>query len=172
MKQSFCMIRFEAVPQVPTVFVQTDSDGKESCLQCGKPRFDPWVGKSPWRRKWQPTPVFLPGESQGWRSLVEPGRLPSMGSPRVEHNWATSLSFSVYWMFSFWLCWVFTAVRMPAFSSCGMWAWLPLGKWDLSSLPKDWTYVSCIGRQILNHWTTREVLVFTEFIDIPLSAFA
>ena len=33
-------------------------------------QFDPWVGKIPWRRKWQPTPVFLPGESHGWRSLV------------------------------------------------------------------------------------------------------
>ena len=33
-------------------------------------RFDPWVGKIPWRRKWQPTPVFLPGESHGERSLV------------------------------------------------------------------------------------------------------
>ena len=33
------------------------------CLQCGKPGFDPWVGKIPWRREWQPTPVFLPGES-------------------------------------------------------------------------------------------------------------
>ena len=32
--------------------------------------FHPWVGKIPWRRKWQPTPVFLPGESQGQRSLV------------------------------------------------------------------------------------------------------
>ena len=31
------------------------------------PRFDPWVGKIPWRRKWQPTPVFLPGESHGQR---------------------------------------------------------------------------------------------------------
>ena len=29
-----------------------------------------WVGKIPWRREWQPTPVFLPGESHGWRSLV------------------------------------------------------------------------------------------------------
>ena len=29
-----------------------------------------WVGKIPWRRKWQPTPVFLPGESHGQRSLV------------------------------------------------------------------------------------------------------
>ena len=33
-------------------------------------RFHPWVGKTPWRRKWQPTLVFLPGESHGWRSLV------------------------------------------------------------------------------------------------------
>ena len=40
------------------------------CLQCGRPRFDPWVGKIPWRRKWQPTPVFLPGEFHGQWSLV------------------------------------------------------------------------------------------------------
>ena len=37
----------------------------------------------PWRRKWQPTPVFLPREFQG----QEPGRLLSMGSHRVGHNW-------------------------------------------------------------------------------------
>ena len=40
------------------------------CLQCRRPRFDPWVGKIPWRRKWQPTAVFLPGKSHGWKSLV------------------------------------------------------------------------------------------------------
>ena len=34
-------------------------------------RFDPWVGKIPWRRKWQPPPVFLPGKSHGQRSLVD-----------------------------------------------------------------------------------------------------
>ena len=32
--------------------------------------FDPWVGKIPWRRKWPPTPVFLPGKSHGQRSLA------------------------------------------------------------------------------------------------------
>ena len=32
--------------------------------------FDPWDGKIPWRREWQPTLVFLPGKSHGWRSLV------------------------------------------------------------------------------------------------------
>ena len=41
--------------------------GKESACQC---RFNPWVGKIPWRRKWQPTLVVLTGESQGQRSLV------------------------------------------------------------------------------------------------------
>ena len=42
-------------------------DGKESACQCG---FNPWVGKIPWKRKWQPTPVFLLGISQGRRSLA------------------------------------------------------------------------------------------------------
>ena len=40
------------------------------CLQCRRPGFDPWVKKIPWRREWQPTPVFLPGKSHGQRSLV------------------------------------------------------------------------------------------------------
>ena len=35
-----------------------------------RPGFDPWVGKTPWRRAWQLTPVFLPAESRGPRSLV------------------------------------------------------------------------------------------------------
>ena len=34
-------------------------------LQCWRPGFAPWVGKIPWRRKWQPTPIFFPGESNG-----------------------------------------------------------------------------------------------------------
>ena len=40
------------------------------CLQCGRPGFDPWVGKIPWIREWLPTPVFWPGEFRGQRSLV------------------------------------------------------------------------------------------------------
>ena len=44
------------------------SDGKESVCSSG-PGFNPWVGKIPWRRKWQPSPVFLPGESHGQRNL-------------------------------------------------------------------------------------------------------
>ena len=49
--------------------------GKESSfnagahLQCRRLRFYPQVGKIPWRRKWQPTPEFLPGKSHGQRRL-------------------------------------------------------------------------------------------------------
>ena len=38
------------------------------CLQCRRPGLNPWVRKIPWIRKWQPAPVFLPGESHGRRS--------------------------------------------------------------------------------------------------------
>ena len=49
------------------------SSGKESACSAGDSNrigFSPWVGKILWRRKWQPTPVCLPGESHGQRSLV------------------------------------------------------------------------------------------------------
>ena len=49
------------------------ASGKESIYPCRRLKrrgFDPWVGKIPWRRKWHPTPVFLPGESHGQRDLV------------------------------------------------------------------------------------------------------
>ena len=47
------------------------SAGKESACQCRRPLFDPWVGKIPWRSKWQASTVFLPGESHGQRSLAD-----------------------------------------------------------------------------------------------------
>ena len=48
------------------------ASGKEPACQCKRHKrykFSPWVGKISWRRIWQPTPVFLPGESHGQRSL-------------------------------------------------------------------------------------------------------
>ena len=51
-------------------------------LQCRRPRFSPWMQKIPWRRERQPTPVFLPGEFQGQRSLA--------GSQRVRPDWAAT----------------------------------------------------------------------------------
>ena len=62
------------------------SHSKRIHLQCGRPGFDSWVGKIPWRRAWQPTPVFLPRESP-WKE--ETCGLQSMGSQRVGHDWAT-----------------------------------------------------------------------------------
>ena len=63
--------------------------GKESACLWRRHRrhgFNPWMGKIPWRRKWQPTPVCLPGEFP-WTE--EPGGLRPMGSQRVRHDWAT-----------------------------------------------------------------------------------
>ena len=63
------------------------SSGKEPTCQCrGHKRhgFNPWVRRIPWRRAWQPTPVFLPGESLGQRSLA--GYSP--WNHRVKHNLA------------------------------------------------------------------------------------
>ena len=58
---------------------------KESACQA-RLGFDPWIGKIPWRRKWQPTSVFLPGKSHRQKSLV--GYSP-WGHTRVGHNLAT-----------------------------------------------------------------------------------
>ena len=47
----------------------SDKESACHCRICRRRRFNPWVRKIPWRRAWQPTPVFLPGESHGQRSL-------------------------------------------------------------------------------------------------------
>ena len=60
--------------------------GKECACQCRRCSFNPWFGKMPWRRKWQPTLVFLPEKSHGQRSLVD---YSSWGHKRLGHNLAT-----------------------------------------------------------------------------------
>ena len=68
------------------------ANGNEStcqCRRCKRCEFDPWVGKIPWRRAWQPTPVFLPGESHGQRSLAgysPRGRKESDTTEATEHT--------------------------------------------------------------------------------------
>ena len=47
--------------------------GKEHACQCRRHGFNPWTGKIPWKRKWQPIPIFLPGKFHGQRSLVDYG---------------------------------------------------------------------------------------------------
>ena len=78
------------------------------CLQCGRPGFDPWVGKIPWRRKWQTTLVFLPGKSHGWRSLA--GYHPQATKSRTQLSnftsylcWMLDSTYKRYHMVSFFL---------------------------------------------------------------------
>ena len=61
-----CRLRFQTVNT-------GSASGKEPTCQCKRHKrheFDPWVGTMPWRKAWQLTPIFLPGESHGQRSLV------------------------------------------------------------------------------------------------------
>ena len=79
------------------------SDGKRTCLQWGRPKFDPWVRKILWRREQLPTPIFLP---------KEPGGLQSMRSKTVGHDWLTVLkqvtvgtSLAIQWLRLCLYCW-------------------------------------------------------------------
>ena len=74
---------------------------KESAYQCMRHGFYPWVRKIPWRRKWLPTPVFLPGKIP-WTE--EPGLL-SLELQRVRHDCVTEHTHTVGlldWAFVFW----------------------------------------------------------------------
>ena len=68
------------------------ASGKESAGQCRRRKgcgFNPWVGKIPWSRKWQPAPIFLPRKFHGQRSLAS---LWSKWSQRVRQEGATEYS--------------------------------------------------------------------------------
>ena len=107
-----------------------------------------------------------------WRE--EPGRLQSMGSQRVGHDWATLLTllyketeplillfFKDYFLcepfskFFYWNCYNISSVLC-----FGFWPW---GMWDLSFPIRDRTCTPCIGKWSLNHWTTREIPRATHF---------
>ena len=77
-----CTKCFKILFKIPSGSVS----GKESTCQCSRHRFDPWVRKIPWKRKWQPILVFLPGKFHRQRSLV--GYSP-WGCKRVRHNLVT-----------------------------------------------------------------------------------
>ena len=69
------------------------------CLQCGWPGFDPWLGMIPWRRKWWPTPVLLPREFHGWRSLVGYSLWDRKESDTTQQlHFTSSKKFNVKWI--------------------------------------------------------------------------
>ena len=67
--------RFSLHPLMNNGLPRWHSSKESTCQRrrCKRHRFDPWVRKIPWSRKWNPTPIFLPGESQGQRSLAVHG---------------------------------------------------------------------------------------------------
>ena len=67
------------------------SDGQECACHCRRPEFDNWVRNIPWRREWQLTPIFWPGEFHGQRNLV--GYIQSMGSQESDMTEWLSLSY-------------------------------------------------------------------------------
>ena len=80
--------------------------GKESTCQYRRHRrqkFDPWIRKTPWSRKWQPTPVFFPGKFHGHRSLV--GYSPWGGK---ESHKSSECPPNKTWLLTFRLCFFFS----------------------------------------------------------------
>ena len=71
------------------------ASGKGSAYQCRRWKrqgFSPWIRKIPWRRKWHPTPVFLPGKFHGHRSLAS---CSPWSFERLRHGWAPQHTHSI-----------------------------------------------------------------------------
>ena len=101
--------------------------GKESacrCRRCRRQGFDPWVRMIRWRRKWQPTPVFLPRKFHGQRSRASY----SPWSHRVRHDWALITSLLPFWVvvggIALWFWFAFPWWKQSyGFSGSHVWMW-------------------------------------------------
>ena len=114
-------------------------------MQCGRPTFDAWIRKMPWRRKWQPTPVILPGKSHEQRSLV--GRSP----------WGRKELHMVEWLYTLlWLIiligyWILNQPCKPGINPIGnviqfcihCWEFLHLYSWK--TLVCNLLFLSCLS---------------------------
>ena len=93
----FCL-NSELVPTLKFLNMPGGTTGKEPTCQCRRHkrhRFSPGVGEIPWRRAWQPTPVFLPGEFHGQRSLEGYSPQGCKESDRTEGSTHTPSKFQV-----------------------------------------------------------------------------
>ena len=92
-------------------------------LQCRRSKFDPWVGKIPWRKQRQPTPIFLPGEFHGQKSLADYSPWGCKESDMTERlTFSFSLSIQ-YWVYiSIWsslLCRPLNSLlKLSSYNSC------------------------------------------------------
>ena len=124
--------------------------GKESTSQCRRCGFSPWVGKIPWRRKWQPTPVFLAGKSHGQRSLEGYSTWGCKESDRTEWlNDNNNNILSYYWNITTTLmrhgCCCYPHFIVKEIETQRGWAWahLRVTSERVSADPGTWIQVLC-----------------------------
>ena len=122
---------------------------QESACQCRRQEFNPWVGKIPWRRKWQPNPVFLPGnfiDRGTWQATVHGVAQQLDTTEWLNHHYHQTWSKEGTGPI---LCFFFfktsvTIYLLFLFIFILFWAML-FGMWDLSSSTRNWTHTPCIG---------------------------
>ena len=117
---------------------------------------DPWVRKTPWIRKWQPTPVFLPGKSHGQRSLADHS---ARGRKRVRCSVGTKPEHKCYHTVSVFIC----SLRL-CWVSAAMWALPPAvvsGDHSPAALPGLLTDVASPVAQhgLQGPWASEEVML-------------
>ena len=141
------------------LFFPGGASGKEPYCRCRSHErrgFDPWVRKTPWRRAWQPTAVFLSGELQ---SIVMQ-RLKWLSTAQhtivLFHCSSVVKSYLTLWD-------SMDCSFVNGISQARILEWVVTSFSRASSWIKDQTCISCIGRWILYHWATREAQVLTWF---------
>ena len=113
-------------------------------------RFNPSIKKIPWRREWQPTPVFLPGEFHGQRSLAD-NLLQSVGSQRIRHYWENLCLLSLQNMFLPTKVRLVKAMVFPVVMyGCESWTVKKAEHWRIDAF-ELW----CWRRLLRVPWTTR-----------------
>ena len=118
-------------------------------------RLAPWVEKNSWRRKWQPTAVFLPGKFHEQRNLAGYSPWGHKESDMTEHTRSFNSLETLFYLF-IWLHWVLVVAHgifdrhcSMGTLSCGIWDQVP---WQGLNLGPQ-----ALGAWSLSRWTTREV---------------
>ena len=108
-RQILCLLNYQGGPNSLIVGVHTWQElkvfcglswwlsGRESICQCRRRSFLPWVGKIPWRRKWQPTPFCLGSSTE----RGEPHRIQSMGSQKSQTQLSNQRTSKVFYSYTF-----------------------------------------------------------------------
>ena len=97
-------------------YISLKKNKKRIFLQCRRPRFEPLVQKIVWERECQPTPLFLPGESHGQRSLVgNSGHKQSDTTERLSHKNVknTSIALCYYFYYSYFFFFFIRSMEIP-----------------------------------------------------------